>query len=82
MLAMRPNCECCDLDLPPDSPEAFICSFECSFCKDCAARFKNACPNCGGSLVARPWRSKALLKDFPGQTARVFNEKHKARRDF
>ncbi|MBN0495022.1 DUF1272 domain-containing protein, partial [Pseudomonas aeruginosa] len=35
MLELRPNCECCDKDLPPDSPEAFICSFECTFCRDC-----------------------------------------------
>ena len=37
MLELRPNCECCDKDLPPDSPEAFICSFECTFCRDCMA---------------------------------------------
>ncbi|EOQ53733.1 Uncharacterized protein conserved in bacteria [Klebsiella variicola] len=44
MLELRPNCECCDKDLPPDSPEAFICSFECTFCRDCmTARLHGYC---------------------------------------
>lgn len=44
MLELRPNCECCDKDLPPDSPEAFICSFECTFCQDCmTARLHGYC---------------------------------------
>lgn len=51
MLELRPNCECCDKDLPPDSPEAFICSFECTFCRDCmTTRLNGHCPNCGGAL--------------------------------
>lgn len=55
MLELRPNCECCDKDLPPDSPEAFICSFECTFCRDCmTTRLNGHCPNCGGELVRRP----------------------------
>ena len=37
MLELRPNCECCDRDLPADSAEARICSFECTFCADCAS---------------------------------------------
>ncbi|PCR79797.1 hypothetical protein CQA78_11215 [Klebsiella pneumoniae] len=54
MLELRPNCECCDKDLPPDSPEAFICSFECTFCRDCmTTRLNGHCPNCGGELVRR-----------------------------
>jgi hypothetical protein len=53
MLELRPNCECCDKDLPPDSREAFICSFECTFCQDCmTARLNGHCPNCGGELGA------------------------------
>ena len=36
MLQLRPNCECCNTDLPPHSTEALICSFECTFCRDCA----------------------------------------------
>jgi len=57
MLQLRPNCECCARDLPPESPHAMICSFECTFCLDCAEGvLKGRCPNCGGELVARPRR--------------------------
>ena len=55
MLQLRPNCECCDKDLPPDSTEARICSFECTFCVSCAEGVLHGmCPNCGGELLARP----------------------------
>ena len=61
MLLLKPNCECCDRDLPPES-DARICSFECTFCADCAQmRLKGICPNCGGNLTARPIRPKAAL---------------------
>jgi len=57
MLELRPGCECCDRDLPPDSAAARICSFECTFCSDCAeTRLANRCPNCGGELLRRPVR--------------------------
>ena len=72
MLQMRPNCECCDADLPPDSGEARICSFECTFCAACAdQRLGGKCPNCGGALIARPTRAAALLDKFPAQAERV-----------
>ncbi len=72
MLEMRPNCECCDVDLPPDRGEATICSFECTFCAQCAeTRLGGRCPNCGGALVARPPRAAALLGKFPGSSQRV-----------
>ena len=72
MLALRPNCECCDRDLPPDSPEARICTFECTFCADCAeGRFGGVCPNCGGDFARRPIRPAALLDRYPAQTERV-----------
>ncbi|HPA38242.1 MAG TPA: DUF1272 domain-containing protein [Phenylobacterium sp.] len=72
MLALRPNCECCDRDLPPESGEARICTFECTFCADCAeGRLGGACPNCGGNLVARPIRPAALLAKYPASTERV-----------
>lgn len=72
MLQMRPNCECCDLDLPPDAAGAMICSFECTFCAACAeTRLAGRCPNCGGALVARPPRSAALLAKFPASAERV-----------
>ena len=57
MLSIRPNCEYCDRDLPPDSVEAMICSFECTFCADCVDTvLSNVCPNCGGGFVPRPIR--------------------------
>ena len=72
MLELRPNCECCDRDLPPDSRDALICSFECTWCRDCAAtKLGMRCPNCGGELVARPVRPAAKLAKFPASTERV-----------
>ena len=56
-LQLRPNCEYCDKDLPPHSADARICSYECTFCADCAEnKLANVCPNCGGGFVARPIR--------------------------
>lgn len=73
MLELRPNCECCDRDLPPSAP-ARICTFECTFCPDCAeARFAGVCPNCGGGLAPRPVRPAALLDRHPASTVRVTN---------
>lgn len=78
MLALRPNCECCDRDLPPDSAEARICTFECTFCADCADnRLGGACPNCGGNFAVRPIRPTALLGKYPPSTERVLKP-HKA----
>ena len=74
MLALRPNCECCDRDLPPDSLEARICSYECTFCASCVETvLKNACPNCGGELVRRPRRPPPMLAKHPASTVRVAN---------
>ena len=72
MLQLRPNCECCDRDLPAESTEARICSFECTFCAGCAeAVLHGICPNCGGELVARPRRPAGKLALFPSSTERV-----------
>ena len=72
MLQLRPNCECCDRDLPPESTEARICTFECTFCADCAdRRFAGVCPNCGGDLVRRPIRPAAALARWPASVERV-----------
>ncbi|MBA3811538.1 MAG: DUF1272 domain-containing protein, partial [Caulobacteraceae bacterium] len=72
MLQLRPNCECCDRDLPPDSAEARICSFECTFCAECVeTRLNGMCPNCGGELAPRPIRPAAALERFPAQAERV-----------
>lgn len=76
MLELRPNCECCDKDLPPGVTNAMICSFECTFCADCATSvLKGACPNCGGELVRRPMRDAKLLAKFPASTKRVLKPK-------
>jgi len=72
MLQLRPNCECCNVDLPPESTQARICSFECTFCADCAQGVLNGkCPNCGGELVARPRRPADKLPKYPPSTQRV-----------
>jgi hypothetical protein len=52
-LEMRSQCEKCQVPLSPTG-DAFICTFECTFCADCTSKMKNACPNCGGELVRRP----------------------------
>ena len=71
MLELRPNCECCDRDLPPDSLLARICTFECTFCADCAdGVLAGGCPNCGGELVRRPVRPASKLARHPASTAR------------
>jgi hypothetical protein len=75
MLELRPNCECCDRDLAPDSADARICTFECTFCADCAEGvFHGACPNCGGGFAARPIRPAAKLVTYPASTQRVLRD--------
>lgn len=72
MLELRPNCECCDKDLPPESGEAVICSFECTFCIECAEKiYHGVCPNCGGNFVPRPIRPAVKLEKNPASTKRV-----------
>jgi hypothetical protein len=72
MLQLRPNCECCDRDLPPESTEARICSFECTFCASCVENvLRGKCPNCGGELVRRPVRPAGALVKNPASTQRV-----------
>ena len=72
MLQLRPNCECCDRDLPPESRDAMICSYECTFCRTCAETlFGGRCPNCGGELVRRPVRPPERLQRHPASAERV-----------
>ncbi len=72
MLQLRPNCECCDRDLPPDSTDAVICSFECTFCRPCAEGvLSGTCANCGGELVARPRRPADKLLKYPASSDRI-----------
>jgi uncharacterized protein len=72
MLEMRPDCEKCGADLPAEEPGAFICSFECTFCTECADLLDERCPNCGGELMDRPSRAKHLLDKHPPSTVRKF----------
>ncbi len=75
MLELRPNCECCNKDLPVDSADAVICSFECTFCVSCATGvLNNQCPNCGGNFAPRPVRPASLLGKYPPATARVVKQ--------
>ena len=74
MLELRPSCECCDRDLPPDSPDARICSFECTFCSACVeTALGGRCPNCGGGFVPRPIRPADRLTKFPASDERKHN---------
>lgn len=74
MLELRPNCECCGKDLPPHAADALICSFECTFCRDCVEHRLpgGVCPNCGGAFVSRPIRPAAKLATSPASSLRVF----------
>jgi hypothetical protein len=76
MLELRPNCECCDRDLPPDSRQAMICSFECTFCAYCVGGVLGGkCPNCGGEFVPRPIRPASKLPNNPPSAKRVLSER-------
>jgi hypothetical protein len=70
VLDLRPNCECCNKDLLPAATDAMICSFECTFCRDCAeTTLGGRCPNCGGGLVARPkYISMSSSETFSGRS--------------
>ena len=72
MLIIRPNCECCNRDLPNESEAARICTFECTFCDGCAMALGNVCPNCGGELLRRPRRPAESLAHNPASTDRLF----------
>lgn len=74
MLEIRPNCECCNTDLPPETTQALICSFECTYCASCAEKLTMRCPNCGGELVRRPRRPPEKLVNNPASTTRIYKE--------
>lgn len=72
MLEIRPTCENCNKALPFDSTEAMICTFECTFCKDCVETIlEQVCSNCGGGFQKRPIRPKNLLEKYPVSTTVV-----------
>lgn len=75
MLELRPTCENCNVALPPNSNDAMICSFECTFCRSCVENtLKNVCPNCGGGFCSRPirprnhWKGGDYLGAYPAST--------------
>lgn len=81
MLELRPNCEACDVDLPPASADARICSYECTFCARCVEQvLHNVCPNCGGGFAPRPVRPAVAhrpgvgLQFHPASTVRVHSD--------
>lgn len=76
MLELRPTCEHCNCALPPESSEARICSYECTFCTTCVDTvLSNVCPNCGGGFVPRPvrpahnWKNGNYLGNNPASSA-------------
>ena len=88
MLELRPSCENCNKPLPPNSTEAMVCSFECTYCTSCVEQvLQNVCPNCGGGFVPRPirparnWRDDNYLAKYPASTTQKFRpvdpEKHR-----
>jgi hypothetical protein len=71
MLELRPDCERCGRDLPPESADARICTFECTFCAECVkGPLGGVCPNCGGNFERRPIRPPGTLDRFPASTVR------------
>lgn len=77
MLEIRPNCEHCNKDLPYNSTEAMICSFECTYCKTCALEiFENVCPSCSGNFVERPIRPLKMIEKYPALTERNYSPKN------
>ena len=80
MLQLRPSCEHCNRALPPDAADARICSFECTFCAECADNvLSNVCPNCGGGFVPRPIRPARNHRNgnFLGEYPAGANVKHR-----
>ncbi|MGH8854931.1 MAG: DUF1272 domain-containing protein [Telluria sp.] len=74
MLELRPTCENCNTQLPPDALDARICTYECTFCANCVDKvLENVCPNCGGGFTQRPirpsrnWKNNNFLGNNPAQ---------------
>lgn len=77
MLEIRPCCEHCGTDLPNTSEEAMICSFECTYCENCAIElFKNVCPSCGGNFEKRPIRPSKMIRKYAASEKRVYLPKN------
>ena len=73
MLELRPNCEYCDRDLPPDALDARICTYECTFCAECVEHvLHDVCPNCGGGFAQRPIRPRTARRSGGDFFTRAF----------
>jgi hypothetical protein len=79
MLELRPSCEHCNKLLPPESTEAMICTFECTFCRECVeCCLSNVCPNCGGGFQPRPirpqknWKADNYLGEYPASVKKKY----------
>ncbi len=80
MLELRPNCECCDKDLPWEAADAMICTFECTFCAGCVETVLGGkCPNCSGNFVPRPVRPAHYKTKYPASTKRVLSDNPQCR---
>ncbi|MEE9361144.1 MAG: DUF1272 domain-containing protein [Cellulophaga sp.] len=76
MLEIRPNCEHCNKKLPNITTEAMICSFECTYCTECALEiFENVCPSCSGNFVKRPIRPEKKIEKYPASIKQIFKPK-------
>jgi len=76
MLDIRSNCEHCGKNLPNTSTEAMICSFECTYCNECAINvFENVCPTCGGNFEKRPIRPNVMTRKYPVSTDKLIEPK-------
>ncbi len=73
MLEIRACCEHCGKDLPNTSTNSMICSFECTYCEECALHvFENVCPSCGGNFERRPIRPSKMAEKYPPSAKRVY----------
>lgn len=73
MLELRPSCENCNKKLAPNSEEARICAFECTFCRDCVEQIlHNVCPNCGGGFEKRPIMPNKYLEKYPPSSKVIY----------
>lgn len=68
-MTYRDRCEHCGVELS-GGDLAFVCSYDCTFCPDCASGPQPTCPNCTGELVRRP-RRPAPATDAPGGGSRT-----------
>jgi hypothetical protein len=73
MIEIRTNCENCNRSLLPNSEEAMICAFECTFCRNCVETIlHNVCPNCLGGFEKRPILRSKYLEKYPPSKNKIY----------